>query len=208
MAKSELPLKPKQLTLMKHLIQGAPPPPPPPLPSSSVPSVEGSLENITDTTIEGLGDLRLEEIVHSEDSSVSVNDPSAEQSPSIRSQHCSSKDELFDDRVTSSATVSEPAPLEGVARRLRKGNLKSADSQRKSRRVSFDPLALLLDASLEGELELVQKTALEVTIFTRTILFDVYVSMGIYEGGEKSLNMYTWDLSNSVLQNILICITT
>ena len=193
---------------MKHLIQGAPPPPPPPLPSSSVPSVEGSLENITDTTIEGLGDLRLEEIVHSEDSSVSVNDPSAEQSPSIRSQHCSSKDELFDDRVTSSATVSEPAPLEGVARRLRKGNLKSADSQRKSRRVSFDPLALLLDASLEGELELVQKTALEVTIFTRTILFDVYVSMGIYEGGEKSLNMYTWDLSNSVLQNILICITT
>ena len=208
MAKSELPLKPKQLTLMKHLIQGAPPPPPPPLPSSSVPSVEGSLENITDTTIEGLGDLRLEEIVHSEDSSVSVNDPSAEQSPSIHSQHCSSKDELFDDRVTSSATVSEPAPLEGVARRLRKGNLKSADSQRKSRRVSFDPLALLLDASLEGELELVQKTALEVTIFTRAILFDVYVSMGIYEGGEKSLNMYTWDLSNSVLQNILICITT
>jgi len=163
LAKSELPLKPKQLTLMKHLIQGAPPPPPPPLPSSSVPSVEGSLENITDTTIEGLGDLRLEEIVHSEDSSVSVNDPSAEQSPSIHSQHCSSKDELFDDRVTSSATVSEPAPLEGVARRLRKGNLKSADSQRKSRRVSFDPLALLLDASLEGELELVQKTALEVS---------------------------------------------
>jgi apoptosis-stimulating of p53 protein 1 len=54
--------------------------------------------------------------------------------------------------------------LEGVARRLRKGNLKSgtADALRKSRRVSFDPLALLLDASLEGELELVKKTALEV----------------------------------------------
>lgn len=31
-----------------------------------------------------------------------------------------------------------------------------------ARRVSFDPLALLLDASLEGELELVQKTALQV----------------------------------------------
>ena len=31
-----------------------------------------------------------------------------------------------------------------------------------SRRVSFDPLALLLDASLEGELELVKKTATEV----------------------------------------------
>jgi len=30
------------------------------------------------------------------------------------------------------------------------------------RRVSFDPLALLLDASLEGELELVKKTAMQV----------------------------------------------
>ena len=58
---------------------------------------------------------------------------------------------------------SEHVACEGVARRLRKGNLKSGiDSQRKSRRVSFDPLALLLDASLEGELELVKKTALEV----------------------------------------------
>jgi hypothetical protein len=61
--------------------------------------------------------------------------------------------------------IHDPSPpLEGVARRLRKGNLKSgtADALRKSRRVSFDPLALLLDASLEGELELVKKTALEV----------------------------------------------
>ena len=59
-----------------------------------------------------------------------------------------------------------PMPLEGVARRLRKGNLKSGitDALRKSRRVSFDPLALLLDASLEGELELVKKTALEVCV--------------------------------------------
>lgn len=31
-----------------------------------------------------------------------------------------------------------------------------------ARRVSFDPLALLLDASLEGELELVKKTATQV----------------------------------------------
>lgn len=57
----------------------------------------------------------------------------------------------------------------GAARRrllLKKGNLKSqggpVDALRKARRVSFDPLALLLDASLEGELELVKKTALEV----------------------------------------------
>ena len=50
-----------------------------------------------------------------------------------------------------------PAPL-----RNKKTNLKKKDSVGKSRRVSFDPLALLLDASLEGELELVMRTAKEV----------------------------------------------
>lgn len=49
-----------------------------------------------------------------------------------------------------------------------KGSLKSYDSNRSmkmplGRRVSFDPLALLLDASLEGELELVKKTAHQVS---------------------------------------------
>ncbi|GIY84907.1 apoptosis-stimulating of p53 protein 1 [Caerostris darwini] len=47
-------------------------------------------------------------------------------------------------------------------RRMRKGNLKGENSSRNCRRVSFDPLALLLDAALEGELELVKKTAGEV----------------------------------------------
>ncbi|XP_044009190.1 probable WRKY transcription factor protein 1 isoform X3 [Aphidius gifuensis] len=48
--------------------------------------------------------------------------------------------------------------------RRKKGNLKSTTGKvNLSRRVSFDPLALLLDASLEGELELVKKTAKEVT---------------------------------------------
>ena len=49
-----------------------------------------------------------------------------------------------------------------VSRRVRKGNLKGGNNGNKqliSRRVSFDPLALLLDASLEGELELVVRTA-------------------------------------------------
>ncbi|XP_046750365.1 apoptosis-stimulating of p53 protein 1 isoform X4 [Diprion similis] len=47
--------------------------------------------------------------------------------------------------------------------RRKKGNLKSTTGKANvSRRVSFDPLALLLDASLEGELELVKKTAKEV----------------------------------------------
>ena len=49
-----------------------------------------------------------------------------------------------------------------AAIRRKKTNLKSKDSVRSSRRVSFDPLALLLDASLEGELDLVMRTAQEV----------------------------------------------
>ena len=56
------------------------------------------------------------------------------------------------------AVESPPAAPACVVRR-RKGNLKSKDSVKSSRRVSFDPLALLLDASLEGELELVMTTA-------------------------------------------------
>lgn len=41
----------------------------------------------------------------------------------------------------------------------RKTNLKSNNSLKSNRRVSFDPLALLLDASLGGELDLVKQTA-------------------------------------------------
>ena len=44
----------------------------------------------------------------------------------------------------------------------KKTNLKRPNYVKSSRRVSFDPLALLLDASLEGELELVRRTATEV----------------------------------------------
>ncbi|XP_019869863.2 apoptosis-stimulating of p53 protein 2 isoform X5 [Aethina tumida] len=52
--------------------------------------------------------------------------------------------------------------FDGVIRRCKKGNLKQTGKSNLSRRVSFDPLALLLDASLEGELELVKKTATQV----------------------------------------------
>lgn len=51
---------------------------------------------------------------------------------------------------------------ESVVRRCKKGNLKQTGKAPLARRVSFDPLALLLDASLEGELELVKKTATQV----------------------------------------------
>jgi apoptosis-stimulating of p53 protein 1 len=74
-----------------------------------------------------------------------------------------------DDKADETDRASEEARDEseesnngGVVRRCKKGNLKSGKSNL-SRRVSFDPLALLLDASLEGELELVKKTATQVT---------------------------------------------
>ncbi|XP_065214805.1 apoptosis-stimulating of p53 protein 2 isoform X3 [Planococcus citri] len=47
-------------------------------------------------------------------------------------------------------------------KKIKKGNLKNTNSVNSKRRVSFDPLALLLDASLEGELELVKRTASQV----------------------------------------------
>lgn len=47
-------------------------------------------------------------------------------------------------------------------KKIKKGNLKNNNSANNKRRVSFDPLALLLDASLEGELELVIRTASQV----------------------------------------------
>lgn len=56
----------------------------------------------------------------------------------------------------------------------KKGNLKeSGGSIGHKRRVSFDPLALLLDASLEGELELVMRTAEQVSV--HYVVFEVKV---------------------------------
>lgn len=63
---------------------------------------------------------------------------------------------------SSSAESNAPELKDVVVRRNKKGNLKQTGKANLSRRVSFDPLALLLDASLEGELELVKKTATQV----------------------------------------------
>ncbi|XP_065368117.1 apoptosis-stimulating of p53 protein 2 isoform X1 [Calliphora vicina] len=60
---------------------------------------------------------------------------------------------------------SSPDSLKRRMRSLSAGNATTNASNGKpklTRRVSFDPLALLLDASLEGELELVKKTAMQV----------------------------------------------
>ncbi|KAL5009244.1 hypothetical protein ScPMuIL_014825 [Solemya velum] len=61
---------------------------------------------------------------------------------------------------SSSITVIS-SPTEGSAAK-KKTILKGSQSKKNKNRVSFDPLALLLDASLEGELELVMRCAREV----------------------------------------------
>lgn len=76
-----------------------------------------------------------------------------------------SNDETDKSITPSSTPVQDEKPatvVESIVRRKRNligGNVKA----KLARRVSFDPLALLLDASLEGELELVKKTAMQVT---------------------------------------------
>lgn len=56
---------------------------------------------------------------------------------------------------------SEEKHVDSIVKRKR--NILGDNAKAKlARRVSFDPLALLLDASLEGELELVKKTAMQV----------------------------------------------
>ena len=69
-------------------------------------------------------------------------------------------------------TPPQPATKENkpAVIRRKKTNLKTKGSVRSSRRVSFDPLALLLDASLEGELELVKRTAGEVSVTGNIVL--------------------------------------
>lgn len=63
--------------------------------------------------------------------------------------------------VAQPAKSATPSKAELVVRRG-KSNLKQEGIRRSSNRVSFDPLALLLDASLEGELDLVKKVAVQV----------------------------------------------
>ncbi|XP_056631543.1 cortactin-binding protein 2 isoform X1 [Diorhabda sublineata] len=72
------------------------------------------------------------------------------------------KDETDKSSMSDEADQEEKG-YDNVIRRCKKGNLKQTGKTNLSRRVSFDPLALLLDASLEGELELVKKTATQVT---------------------------------------------
>nr|WKY18140.1 apoptosis-stimulating of p53 protein 1 [Onchidium reevesii] len=70
------------------------------------------------------------------------------------------------ENISSSQPVSKagsaPASKAETVKRRSKSNLKKEGSRKSNNRVSFDPLALLLDASLEGELDLVKKVAVQV----------------------------------------------
>jgi len=75
-------------------------------------------------------------------------------------------DEYSPDSVPEFDPIPPPGPstgVKGIIENSKRGNLKVTGQTRHNRTVSFDPLALLLDASLEGELDLVKKTAGEVT---------------------------------------------
>ncbi|CAL1270247.1 unnamed protein product [Larinioides sclopetarius] len=93
--------------------------------------------------------------------------PSSPESPSEQSGSSSVQSSSLSpdstDRSASDIEQFSDKPAVGAAmRRVKKGNLKTKGAAKNPRRVSFDPLALLLDAALEGELELVKKTAKEV----------------------------------------------
>lgn len=81
--------------------------------------------------------------------------------PENNSEKIDDNDNKSEETEKAETDIKEEEENNGVIRRCKKGNLKSGKPTL-ARRVSFDPLALLLDASLEGELELVKKTAAQV----------------------------------------------
>lgn len=87
----------------------------------------------------------------------SLKDKSSSQSSS------SSTVDETDKSTTSSTNGEENHHHHDVVRRMR-SSLSENGKVKLARRVSFDPLALLLDASLEGELELVRKTTMQVSL--------------------------------------------
>ncbi|XP_061389117.1 apoptosis-stimulating of p53 protein 2 [Musca vetustissima] len=106
---------------------------------------------------------------NSEANSTPQYSPNIPQNQSNTPQQSSANhDEPDRSDANSGNQITEDKSPDSLKRRLRgmsSGNNNSTPGNGKpklTRRVSFDPLALLLDASLEGELELVKKTAMQV----------------------------------------------
>ncbi|CAM1293879.1 PPP1R13B (predicted) [Pycnogonum litorale] len=97
--------------------------------------------------------------VNVDQTSDEVSSPSCDNQNSNGGGSQNNTEKSSDDDDTSSP---ESNRRSSVVNRNKKGNLKTKTSSKNNLRVSFDPHALLLDASLEGELLLVKKTAKKV----------------------------------------------
>lgn len=89
--------------------------------------------------------------------STSAKLPVSEKLPQV----ASSKSESHANSGKDSDSCANTTKTDSLVKRT-KSNLKKEGGRRSTNRVSFDPLALLLDASLEGELDLVKKVAVQV----------------------------------------------
>lgn len=83
------------------------------------------------------------------------------------------------DKATTHTTNEEDivVPVSNLVKRTKSALSGEGGKPKVARRVSFDPLALLLDASLEGELELVQKTATQVNEHTLNEYLYIYMCL-------------------------------
>lgn len=105
----------------------------------------------------------IEEAQLKSDDGKSSSDPK-QMSPGERSNSSSDDtDKSTNSSVSGDEKVTNTILMHNdIIRRPRSSLSDNNNKVKLSRRVSFDPLALLLDASLEGELELVKKTAIQV----------------------------------------------
>ena len=87
--------------------------------------------------------------------------PAGSSNSSLDENDKSTISSVSSDAEKTTAIPSQQPQNNEVVRRQR-SSMSDSTKVKLTRRVSFDPLALLLDASLEGELELVQKTAAQV----------------------------------------------
>ncbi|XP_066200630.1 apoptosis-stimulating of p53 protein 1 isoform X2 [Saccopteryx leptura] len=140
--------------------EASPAQPTPPLPAEPAPASDANDNKLPSPEPEGLicPQTTPQTAEPAEDNNNNVaTAPSTEQVPSPGAEAPSPGEE----RVPSSLPPVGPPPAASTSKRT---NLKKPNSERTGRglRVRFNPLALLLDASLEGEFDLVQRIIYEV----------------------------------------------
>lgn len=105
----------------------------------------------------------IEETLKSDDGKFSLKTDVKQLSPRERRNSSSDDtDKSTDSSDSGDEKISNAILTSSDVKRRPRSSLSDNNKVKLTRRVSFDPLALLLDASLEGELELVKKTAIQV----------------------------------------------